>query len=296
MKKNNLAIAECDRRFTFAMQMAGLRPCTILRYSRSVLLTSQHVLKPPHDIECSDVLLYLEMLFNTGKSGSTIIGAYAALKFYLTRVSGKPWTINRIPRLPPYRKQQARTLTRKEIRQFLDAAPPGKYRVLFSLAYSSGLRVSEVCALKVADIDMQEHQIFIKDSKGGKHRTGVLSRKLAAEIKHYLAVQLPGTWLFPSERRNYENLTLFPENKVQRPISARSVQREFFLLKERLGYQGAVTFHSLRHSFASHAVEYGMPLFSLQRLLGHRELGTTLAYLRSVDSPVVPDFSPLDKL
>ncbi len=99
-----------------------------------------------------------------------------------------------------------------------------------------------------------------------------------------------------SSRRIYAADTLFPIEMACGPLSSRSAHREFEQTRERMSLAGKVTIHSLRHSFATHLVEYAMSVFSVQRLLGHRYLSTTLGYLASTEPPVVADFSPFDRL
>lgn len=296
MTKAEFLASETGQRFLAAMRVTGLRPVTINNYARRVCAAANFLDKPPTDLTSHDTELFIRKAALEGNSNINSIITCVALKFYITRVLNRPWHDFSLPRVHKFRKRRSRPMTREEIIAVIDRTRGRRYRLLFALIYGSGLRVSEACALEISDIDFSNHKVYIRDGKGGRHRETILPQKLIVELSAYIAERRPVKWLFPSRRAIYEADTLFPIVVKTRPISPRSAQYEFDLARSQLNLAGLVTIHSLRHSFATHLVEYSMPVFSVQRLLGHQHLRTTLGYLSSLGRPVVEDFSPLDRL
>jgi site-specific recombinase XerD len=133
--------------------------------------------------------------------------------------------------------------------------------------YAAGLRVSEVCRLQVVDLHSDRHQIHVVQGKGKKDRYTLLSPRLLEELRAYWRLYRPKDWLFPSK--------VYPE----RHITEDAVQRAFTEAVEAAGLPDRGGIHSLRHSFATHLLEAGVDLLTLQRLLGHSRLSTTTTYL-----------------
>lgn len=296
MTKAEFLTSDCGKSFKAQMRLTGLRPVTINNYARRVSVVARTLNKLPEALTSEDAEAFLTHAAQKGISNINAATTCVALKFFIARTLKRPWNLAQFPRVHRHRKRRSRPLTRDEIRLLLDRVSPGRLRILFSLIYGSGLRIGEACRLKAADVDFHSYKIYIRDAKGGRHRETVLPRSLATDLRSYIADRRPGEWLFPSSRKHYEAGTLFPIAKTAHVISTRSVHREFDIARSRLNLAGLVTVHSLRHSFATHLVELSMPVFSVQRLLGHQYLSTTLGYLSSMEAPVVPDFSPLDRL
>lgn len=278
------------------MRMTGLRPVTINNYARRISLALTAFEQPAGEFSSHDAESYIRRMIGDGSSNINAATTCVALKFFVTRVLKKDWHEFPFPRVHKHRKQRARPLSREELKQLIAHTPGRRYRLMFSLMYGSGLRLGEACRLRIRDVDFENHKLYIRDAKGGRHRETVLSRHLAIELKSYIAERRPITWLFPSKRRLYAADTLFPIVTATQPVSSRSAYRAFEFARAAINPPGLVTTHSLRHSFATHLVEYSMPLFSVQRLLGHQQLSTTLGYLSSMGQPVVADFSPFDRL
>jgi len=142
-----------------------------------------------------------------------------------------------------------------------------KHRALFMTTYAAGLRVSEVCQLRIADLLSDRHQIHVVQGKGKKDRYTLLSPRLLLELQSYWRLYRPKDWLFPSR--------VYPD----RHITQTAVQRAFTEAVERVGLPERGGIHSLRHSFATHLLEAGVDPLTLQRLLGHSQLSTTTTYL-----------------
>jgi site-specific recombinase XerD len=142
-----------------------------------------------------------------------------------------------------------------------------QHRALLMTTYAAGLRVSEVCQLRIADLLSDRHQIHVVQSKGKKDRYTLLSPRLLLELQSYWRLYRPKDWLFPSK--------VYPD----RHITESAVQLAFTGAVKRVGLPDRGGIHSLRHSFATHLLEAGVDPLSLQRLLGHSSLSTTTTYL-----------------
>ncbi len=178
-------------------------------------------------------------------------------------------------RLPKYLSQQ-------EVRRMIEAADNIKHRCILKLLYGAGLRVSEVLALTLADIDSANMLIHIRDAKGRKDRTVMLSRSLLADLRDYYLQYRPHRFLF--------------EGRTGEAYSARSVQAVVRQIVEKAKITKTVTPHILRHSFATHLVESGTDIRYVQELLGHRSIKTTEIYTHITDISKSGIKSPLDHL
>jgi site-specific recombinase XerD len=157
-------------------------------------------------------------------------------------------------------------LSPEEVVRLLDAALPGRDRTLLDLIYSCGLRLKEVLGLQVGDIDSARMVLHVRHGKGQKERLLPLSPRLLAVLRSYWREYRPATWLFPGIKAT-EALT---DGTVQR-ICKRTAQRA--------GLSKRISPHTLRHSFATHLLEAGVDLLSVQALLGHSHFNTTAKYL-----------------
>lgn len=169
-------------------------------------------------------------------------------------------------------------LSREEIERLLSGIPNHKHRMMLSLAYSAGLRVSEVVNLKVGDLDVMQLTLMIRNGKGQKDRLTVFSEKLVRPMRSLLVGRRAEEWVFESERGGR--------------LSVRTAQKVFESALKRAGVQRSASFHSLRHSFATHLLENGVDVRYVQALLGHSNIRTTQLYtqvtnpmLRQVQSP-----------
>jgi integrase/recombinase XerD len=174
-------------------------------------------------------------------------------------------------------------LSQKEVSQFLDAVESLKHRVILTVCYAAGLRVSEAVHLKPAAIDSRRMVIRVEDGKGRKDRYVMLSPKLLDILRDYWKATRPTEWLFPGDRPG-------------QPITRSAVERVCQETRQRSDITKPVTPHSLRHAFAVHLLESGADLRTIQLLLGHRSLTTTSRYLRIATSKVCATASPLDSL
>ncbi len=276
------------------MRFAGLRKKTIESYSKNVKNALKCLGKKPESVTPDDINDFLLALYNRNVAGSTVIGYYSALKFFFTKTIKAGWEMDRIPRLGRYERSQPRPLTRGEVRQVIEGASKKVYRVIFALLYSSGLRVSEACYLKINDFNEKDMLINVENGKGGMKRKTVLSEKTWRMIQELVKSNPGKTWVFPARQNFYDSEFLFHMPDESKPMHVRSVQHEFRNVAGKIGLPGHATLHSLRHSFATHLIEDGLSIFSIQRLLGHKNLRTTLQYLKYAEPRPAKYFSPYD--
>jgi len=176
-------------------------------------------------------------------------------------------------------------LSPEEVARFLDAAPGSglKYKAALSVAYGAGLRVSEVVALKVSDIDSKRMLIRVEQGKGGKDRYVMLSPQLLELLRAWYKEARPLGWLFPGR-------------DPLRPITTRQLTRACHEAAQAAGIEKRVSPHTLRHSFATHLLEQNVDIRVIQALLGHVKLDTTARYAQVATKVICEVASPLDRL
>jgi len=201
--------------------------------------------------------------------------------FYHTTLGCKQMDFT-IPR-PKKPAQLPEILSREEVARILSRPTNRKHRVLLMTAYAAGLRVSELVRLRVADLDSDRMTIRVEQGKGGQDRYTLLSPRLLEALRAYWRVTQPQPWLFPSQRG-------------QRPVSISCAQRVWGQAKRDAGVTKRGGIHALRHAFATHLLEAGTDLHTIQRLLGHRHIGTTMVYFHLAQKTLAERRSPLDLL
>jgi site-specific recombinase XerD len=208
----------------------------------------------------------------------------AAVKFLYREVLDRPDVVASLP-WPKVPIRLPDVPSADEVVRLLAAAPLPRHRLVWMVAYGAGLRVSEACALQVGDIDSRRGVIVVRGGKGGKDRLTLLPRRLLEELRAYWReTRPPGPWLFPGGRPG-------------RPLTPRSAQRELVLAARRAGiHRRRLGCHLLRHAFATHLMEGGTDLRTIQELLGHTSLKTTVLYLHVRADHIQRTRSPLDKL
>jgi site-specific recombinase XerD len=202
---------------------------------------------------------------------------------FLDRVTlGKDWVVADVvcPKTP---KKLPVVLSPDEMARFLDALDNPKHRALLMTAYAAGLRLSEVSRLRVEDIDSARMVIHVRQAKGHKDRDVMLSPRLLAILRQYWKRQRPGPFLFPGR-------------EPDRPVSPRTVQMVCRRALAASGLSKRVSMHTLRHSFATHLLEAGTDLRTIQVLLGHRSFSTTARYVHVATAALQSTRSPFDDL
>lgn len=226
----------------------------------------------------------VELLEKQGLSEHTAHSRLNALKFYYEQVLGREKFFWEIPR-PQKPDQLPNVLGEGELERMFSSVTNLKHKAILFTAYSAGLRVSEVVSLRLSDIDSGRMQIRIEQSKGKNDRYVGLSVLLLDVLRSYLqqADPRPKVYLFEGDRPG-------------QPYSTRSAQMIFQRAKERAGIRKDVSFHVLRHSFATHLLEKGIDIRYIKELLGHFSIKTTERYLHVRRRDLVTMINPLDEL
>lgn len=175
-------------------------------------------------------------------------------------------------------------LSREEVERLFAAANLLKHRTVLMTAYAAGLRVSELCALNVTDIDSERMTIRVEQGKGAKDRYTLLSPRLLKELRLYWQAQRPKSWLFPAARN------------ADRPLNAHAAQRMFYAARDRAKITKRCGIHGLRHAFATHLLEGGTDVHTIQRLMGHTDIHTTMRYFHVARQKITATHSPLELL
>ena len=266
------------------MQLRNLTPETQRNYIHHVAGFAKYFRKSPELLDLEAVRQYQLYLLNERKLSPETINQYiSAIQFlYLTTLE-MPWTTEYFPRVRRPHKLPV-VLSQEEVLAFFDHIPSLKYRAALMIAYGAGLRVSEVVALHVADIDSQRMLLRVQQGKGQKDRYAMLSPRLLDVLRRYFrAIRPPGDYLFPSWRKEYH-------------LSTASLQLACREAALRAGIRKRVTVHTLRHSFATHLLESGTDIRIIQVLLGHSRIDTTARYAAVSPQVVAATVSPLDAM
>jgi len=258
------------------LKLRGFSPLTVRNYTFFVNKFLKETNKSSNHLTDDDVKLYLSNLFET-KSKNTIMLAAASLRFFFKEILKKDVTGVKIPKKD---KHLPEVLTKEEVKSLIENAETKKSKLMISLLYSSGLRVSEIVNLKPGDINFNENLGRVKKGKGGKDRVFTISNQLSKEIQNYL------------KKREY-NSYLFSKDK---PLSTRNVQKIVKNLRIKTGISKKITPHTLRHSFATHLLESGVDIRKIQVLLGHSSLSTTQVYTHVSTDEIKKIKNPLDGL
>jgi Site-specific recombinase XerD len=204
-----------------------------------------------------------------------------SIKFYFTNILKRDFIYE--IRRPKNDKKLPKVLSQEDIVKIFSSIKNIKHKAILMLVYSGGLRVSEIVALKISDIDSKRMMIHVQMAKGRKDRYTVLSEVALKILREYVRVVKPNNWLFQGE--NEEN-----------HIAVRSVQSIFSQAVARAGINKECTVHTLRHSFATHLLENGISLRYIQELLGHASSKTTEIYTHVTKSSINRIKSPLDDI
>ncbi len=211
------------------------------------------------------------------QSPQTINLALNAVKFLYSRVLKDPQKFDL--KFAKRNKQLPTVLSRSEIEQIIEATKNPKHKLMIALGYGCGLRVSEVTALKVHDLDIKNLVVRIRAGKGKKDRISVLPQKLQNDLQNQVAGKRADEYVFSSNRGG--------------KLTTTSLQKMFRLSLKKTGIKKKATFHSLRHSFATHLLENGVDVRYVQELLGHQNIRTTQIYTQVTNPQLKNIRSPL---
>ncbi len=210
---------------------------------------------------------YLLYRFKTlGLSWQSINGDYSGIRLFYVHILERKWDEKKLPR-PRKEKYLPKAISKKEVERLLESAGCLKHQVFFLLLYSTGLRLGEALQLRAGDIDSEQMQIRVRVGKGNKTRYTLLCAELLSALRLYWKQERPANgWLFNGR----DGKSRWHE---------RSAQHAIITARRRAGLPEHVTAHTLRHSFATHLLESGTDLVSVQLLLGHKHIKTTARYI-----------------
>ena len=267
------------------MTLRGIGAPTQKMYLRFVRACCQHTGIKPGDLNVEAARGFLLHLQQDGCSVTTVNGHATALRFFLRVTLGKRDLFERVPTMRVPRRLPI-VLTPDEVARIIAAAPGHKYRTAFSVSYGTGLRASEVVSLKVTDIDSEAMLLNVRQGKNRRDRKAKLSAALLAVLRDWYTAARPQVWLFPSRQGVLEH------------IGARQISRQFARAVKAAGIRkdGRVSLHTLRHSFATHLLEAGTDIRTIQVMLGHAKLETTAIYTRVSPKLIAEATSPFDSL
>lgn len=285
MAKVPVAMTPLHQRLVDELELRGFSAYTHNSYLGTIVRLERHFGRAADQIADPQLKEYLLLQLRERKhSASTMCCTVSALRFFYHHVLGR--RVDELQAtLPRMRKQvlRPRVYTRDEIERLLNA--PGlnlKHRVLLMATYAAGLRVSEVCRLKPEDILSAQMQIRIEQGKGRKDRYTILSARLLDELRAYWKAYRPKLWMFPGR------------GDGAKPLTTASARMIFHKAVELAGLPDHGGIHCLRHSFATHCLEAGIDLPTLQRMLGHSSLSSTAGYLHLRQERLAQVRSPLD--
>jgi site-specific recombinase XerD len=253
---------------------------------------ARHFRRSPDQLGLDQVRDYQVHLFRVRKlSAATVAVRAAALRFLFVQVLKRPWTMQEMP-YPKHPQKLPVVLTQEEVARLIDAAALPLHRIVLMTLYGSGVRRLELTHLKVSDIDSARMVIHVRGGKGRKDRDIMLSPKLLEALRQYWRSlkhkPKAQDWLFPGGGRAHNNL--------QQPMTDKVVWHAVQQAAKRAGIDKAVHPHTLRHSFATHLLEAGVDLRTIQLLLGHSDLKATTVYLHLSHRHLQATASPLDAL
>ena len=275
-------ISPLRRRMIEDMTIRNLSPTTQRSYVHAVSKFSQYFGRSPDRLGLEDVRAYQVHLASKGVAWASLSQAVCALRFFYGVTLGEQTIPERIAYAREPRKLPV-VLSADEVVRFLESVSSLKARVALTTAYAAGLRVSEVAALKVRDIDNQRMVMRIEHGKGGKERYVMLSEALLGILRSYWRLARPPLFLFPGRTSDT------PIDPTVLHAACRSATAAAELDKR-------VSVHVLRHSFATHLLESGVDIRIIQVLLGHENLSTTARYTRVSTQLIGNTASPLDRL
>lgn len=270
------------RRMIDDMTVRNLSPATQQSYVYAVAKFSRFFGCSPDRLGIEEVRAYQLHLAGLGWSWSHINQVSCALRFFFGVTLGRPEAFDRIISAKEPKKLPV-VLSGEEIVRFLQAVPGLRNRAALTTAYGAGLRVCEVAALKVGDIDSSRMVIRVEHGKGGKDRYVMLSPQLLTILRTYWRLTRPKRWLFPGR-------------DDERPLVPNVLHAACRSACAAAGLSKQVTVHTLRHTFATHLLESGADVRIIQVLLGHASLSSTARYTRVATKTISNTPSPLDRL
>ena len=288
METQKPSISPLRQRMIEDMRMRKFGEKTQLDYVRAVRKFAQYLGRSPDTASVEDLRNYQLHLVDKGTSPASLNSAISGLKFFFNTTLDRPERVAKMQPVHLPRKLPV-ILSPEEVKRLIAAAGNLKHQTALALAYATGLRVNEVVALKIGDIDSQRMTLRVEQGKGQKDRYALLSPVLLERLRVWWRVaraqgkMLDGGWLFPGQ------------NPV-RHLSARQLNRAIHAAADEAGIEKHISMHSLRHAFATHLLEQKVDIRLIQVLLGHKKLETTALYAQVATDILREVVSPLETL
>lgn len=267
-----------------AMRQRGFSERTHRSYLAAVTDLARYHHRSPAHLSTEQLQAYFRYLaLERELSGASCRLYLNAVRFLYLQVLN--WPAFDVPLIVPKRAQRIpELLTRAEVARILAACTNPKHRMLLETCYGCGLRVSELVRLRVRHIDGERRLLRVEQGKGAKDRAVTLPPRLLDHLRRYWQAQRPREWLFPHGQ------------PPERPLGISTAQKVFAGAKQRAAVAKVGGIHSLRHAYATHQLEAGLPVHQLQHLLGHRNLQSTLRYVHWVPGVAPRTQGPRDVL
>jgi integrase/recombinase XerD len=261
---------------------------TIRSYLATIEDLARYFGKPPDQLNPEDIRRYQVYLLRERRlAPNTVNTRTGALRFFFITTLRKPWTVADTP-YPKTTVRMPKVLSKDQVARLIESASTPMHRIILMTLYATGVRRAELANLKIADIDSERMVIHVRAGKGGKDRDVMLSEKLLRELRQYWRgmPKKPKLWLFPGNRWH----------TGEKPITTKVPWQACRDASIRAGLGTEVHPHTLRHCFATHLLEAGADLRTIQMLLGHRDLEETTIYLHISNLHIRATPSPLDML
>lgn len=259
------------------MRIAKYSQTSIKTYSEVTRKLESYFKKPLSSVGEAELTHFFDQLAIQSKSSYTLNQYHSVLKLIVTKIYHKSWRHD-----IPYAKRPKSlpiVLTREQIIEIINCLTNQKHRTLISLAYGAGLRVSEVINLRVRDLNLENLVLRIKSGKGDKDRVSVIPASLIGDLERQIGGKASEDYVFESERGG--------------KLAIRTAQQIFERALSKTKIKLPATFHSLRHSFATHLLESGVDSRYIQKLLGHSNIATTMIYAKVTNPALMRIKSPL---
>lgn len=266
------------------LKLRGYSPHTIRVYSSEVAVFLRILgAHPADELPVQRLKDYFQYCLEKLRlSENTLHSRINAIKYYYEQVLGRERFFWDIPR-PKKHKLLPKVLSKEEVIRLLKAIDNLKHKTLVMMGYACGLRVSEIIALELGDIDEGRRLLYIRRAKGKKDRVVSLSPVMLVMLRDYLAAYKPKRWVFEGQQPGS-------------PYSIRSLQSIVATAKAKAGITKPGSTHLLRHSFATHLIEKGTDVVFIQKLLGHNDIKTTLRYLHVTNKDLTNILSPIEDI
>jgi integrase/recombinase XerD len=269
------------------LQRRNYSQATVRAYVLAVRQFAEYFHRPPHQLGPDQIRRFQSYLLQEKKlSPRTVVQRVSALRFLFVKTLKRHHMLEHIP-FPKVVRRLPIVLSLEEVGQLIDSASNLFHRTMLMTLYSTGIRRAELCRLQVQDIDSQRHLIHIRAGKGGRDRDVPLTPKLLETLREYWRWMKPKTYLFPGTVDNW---------RADVPISDKMPWHACREAAQRAGIKKRVTPHILRHSWATHLLEAGADLRTIQVLLGHAKLEHTIVYLHLSQKHLTAVANPMEAI